>query len=144
MIIGLMTPSYSSKAILCTACRKSLLHTVVNTIIYRLTKSKPVFSLQQQQQDELGIGLYGLSLWCSQSRRFTKPMCYFLSSVIFYVVFASSTPQYTYFPRPQHVGGVSRVTILKSLKMSTQTNFYFLGSPPSKNHPGGIVVGALF
>lgn len=80
-----MAPSYNSKAKLDTACRKSLLHTVVNTTIYRLTNIKPVFSLHQQQ-DEFGIGLYGLSLWCSQSRRFTKAVCYFLSSVIFYVV----------------------------------------------------------
>lgn len=85
-----MTRSYNSKAILYTACRKSLLNTVVNITIYRLTNTKPVFSLQQQK-DELGIGLYRLRLWCSQSRRFTKPMCYFLSSVIFYVVLL---PQY--------------------------------------------------
>lgn len=85
VIIGLMTRSYNTKAILYIACRKSLLYTVVNITIYRLTNTKPVFSLQQQQ-GELGIGLYRLSLWCYQSRRFTKPMCYFLSSVIFYVL----------------------------------------------------------
>lgn len=40
----------------------------------------------QQQEDELGIRLYGLSLWGSQSRRFTKPVSYFFSSVFLHVV----------------------------------------------------------
>lgn len=54
-----MKLSCNSKAILYKVCCKSLLHTVVNTTIYRLTSTESVFPVQQRE-DELGICLYGL------------------------------------------------------------------------------------